>query len=147
MTLALAEIRRHPGRFAAITGALALIMFLVLVLAGLSDGLWYGATGAIRHTDADLEVFSVDSLHVLTRSNLAGSDADRVRAVAGVADVGAIGVLLAPASAGGTGQRARGLRARPAREPTHHCGWTAAVAGRARGGRRRRHPTRPPRAR
>jgi putative ABC transport system permease protein len=98
MLLALAEIRRHRGRFAAVTATLALLAFLVLVLAGLSDGLWYGATGAIRNTHADLEVFSADSLLSLERSSLPLATADRVRQVPGVADVGAVGSLLAPAS-------------------------------------------------
>jgi putative ABC transport system permease protein len=97
MLLALAEIWRHRGRFAAITATLSLLGFLVLVLAGLSDGLWYGATGAIRNTHADLEVFSADSLLSLERSSLPLTAADRVRQVPGVADVGAIGSLLAPA--------------------------------------------------
>jgi putative ABC transport system permease protein len=93
MELAFAEMRRHLGRFVAITAALALIVLLVLMLAGLSDGLWYGATGAIRNNGADLDVFSADSLQVLTRSQLPLADVDRVRTVPGVADAGAIGVL------------------------------------------------------
>jgi hemin transport system permease protein len=96
--LALAQLRRQRGQFAGVTTALALISFLVIVLAGLSDGLWYGATGAIRNSRADLEVFSGDSLQTLTRSSLPAADADRIRQVPGVADVGAIGVLLAPAT-------------------------------------------------
>ena len=98
MLLAFAEIRRQRGRFAAVTATLALLAFLVLVLAGLSDGLWYGATGAIRNTHADLEVFSADSLLSLERSSLPLAATDRVRQLPGVADVGAIGSLLASAS-------------------------------------------------
>jgi hypothetical protein len=47
MNLAIAEFRRAKGRFASITGALSLIVFLVLILGALSDGLFFGGTGAI----------------------------------------------------------------------------------------------------
>jgi putative ABC transport system permease protein len=91
--LAFAEIRRNRGRFVAITFALALVSLLVLILAGLSDGLWYGATGAIRNSRADLIVVSGDSLKSIARSNLPLSDVDRVGAVPGVADAGALGMV------------------------------------------------------
>jgi putative ABC transport system permease protein len=95
--LALAEIRRNRGRFVAITLALALVSLLVLILAALSDGLWYGATGAIRNSRADLMVVSADSLKSVARSSLPLADASRVRSVPGVADVGAIGTLSSTA--------------------------------------------------
>jgi len=98
MRLALAEMRRNRGRFVAIIAALALIIFLVLVLNGLADGLYYGATGAIRTSGADLYVFSKDGRKQLPRSTLPASDAATIATVAGVADVGEVGILQ------GTGQ-------------------------------------------
>ena len=40
------------GRFASIIAALSLIVFLVLTLGALADGLFFGATGAVRSTNA-----------------------------------------------------------------------------------------------
>lgn len=102
MKLALAEMRRNRGRFAAIVAALVLIVFLVLVLTGLADGLYYGATGALRTSGADLYVFSKDGRKQLPRSTLFASDAAAVATVPGVTSVGAVGVLQ------GTGQGPEG---------------------------------------
>lgn len=93
MKLALAEMRRNRGRFAAIVAALVLIVFLVLVLTALADGLYYGSTGALRTSGADLYVFSKDGRKQLPRSTLPASDVAAVAAVPGVASVGAVGVL------------------------------------------------------
>ena len=98
MKLALAEIRRSRGRFAAIVAALVLIVFLVLVLNALADGLYYGATGAVRSGGADLYTFSADARRQFPRSSLPESDAAKIAAVPGVASVGAVGTLQ------GTGQ-------------------------------------------
>ena len=98
MQLALAEIRRRRGRWASITGAVAFIVFLVLVLAALADGLFIGATGALRNSDADALVYSVDGRRSLVRSQLPQAIRADVAAVPGVADAGAIGVLLATAT-------------------------------------------------
>ena len=43
MRLALAEMRRRRGRWASIVGAVGFIVFLVLVLAALADGLFIGS--------------------------------------------------------------------------------------------------------
>ena len=98
MKLALAEMRRNRGRFAAIIAALVLIVFLVLVLNALADGLYYGATGAIRTSGADLYVFSKDGRRQLARSTLPASSEATIAAVPGVAAVGQVGALQ------GTGQ-------------------------------------------
>ena len=102
MKLALAEMRRNRGRFAAIIAALVLIVFLVLVLNALADGLYYGATGAIRTSGADLYVFSKDGRRQLARSTLPASSEATIAAVPGVAAVGQVGVLQ------GTGQGPKG---------------------------------------
>ncbi len=102
MRLALAEMRRNRGRFGAIIAALVLIVFLVLVLNALADGLYYGATGAVRTSGADLYVFSKDGRRQLARSTLSASDAATVASVPGVAEVGQVGTLQ------GTGQGPNG---------------------------------------
>ena len=99
MMLALKEVRRGKARFAAIVSALSLIVFLVLVLGALSDGLFYGATGAVRNSTATSYVFASDAEGSLVRSRLAEKDVAAVAAVPGVEAAGPLGVLLT----GGTG--------------------------------------------
>jgi len=101
MELALAEIRRRRGRWGSIIGAVGFIVFLVLVLAALADGLFIGNAGALQTGDSDALVYSIDGRRSLVRSELTLSDLTEVAAVDGVADVGALGVLLATAAAGG----------------------------------------------
>jgi putative ABC transport system permease protein len=98
MRLALAEILRHRGRWASIIGAVAFIVFLVLVLAALADGLFVGMTGALGTGNTDALVYSADGRRSLVRSELPTSDLPSVAAVEGVADVGALGLLLATAA-------------------------------------------------
>lgn len=100
MGIALAEMRRRRGRWFSIVGAVAFIVFLVLVLAGLSDGLFIGTTGALKNGDSDALVYSIDGRRSLVRSALPVSDLPEIAGVPGVADVGALGVLLTTASAG-----------------------------------------------
>jgi putative ABC transport system permease protein len=101
MELALAEIRRRRGRWGSIVAAIGFIVFLVLVLAALSDGLFIGTAGALQTGDSDALVYSIDGRRSLVRSELQLSDLTEVAAVDGVADVGALGVLLATRAAGG----------------------------------------------
>jgi putative ABC transport system permease protein len=101
MQLALAEIRRRRGRWVSITGAVAFIVFLVLVLAALSDGLFIGTTGALASSDADALVYSSDGRRSLVRSELPIADLPTLAGVEGVADAGALGVLLATAATDG----------------------------------------------
>ena len=70
MMLAFAEIRRGRGRFASIIAALSLIVFLVLTLGALADGLFFGATGAVRSTNATAYAFSPDAKGSLIRSSM-----------------------------------------------------------------------------
>lgn len=93
MKLALAEMRRNRGRYVAIMAALVLIVFLVVVLNALADGLYYGSTGAIRTSGADLYVFSKDGRKQLARSSLPITTAAAVAGVPGVAQAGGVGVL------------------------------------------------------
>ena len=100
MRLALAEILRRRGRWVSIVGAVAFIVFLVLVLAALADGLFIGMAGALKTGDADALVYSSDGRRSLIRSELPISALSSVAAVEGVADAGALGVLLATAATG-----------------------------------------------
>ncbi|MBT8193056.1 MAG: ABC transporter permease [Acidimicrobiia bacterium] len=101
MQLAIAEIRRRRGRWASIIGAVAFIVFLVLILAALADGLFIGSTGAFRNSDADAYVYSADGRRSLVRSALPVEDLESVTSVEGVADAGALGILLATAATDG----------------------------------------------
>ncbi len=100
MNIALAEMRRRRGRWLSIVGAVAFIVFLVLVLAALADGLFIGTTGALATGDSDALVYSIDGRRSLVRSELPVSAMAEVSAVPGVADVGALGVLLSTGVAG-----------------------------------------------
>lgn len=100
MRIALAEMRRRRGRWFSIVGAVAFIVFLVLVLAALADGLFIGTTGALTTGDSDALVYSIDGRRSLVRSELPVSGLSAVANVPGVADVGALGVLLTTGVAG-----------------------------------------------
>jgi putative ABC transport system permease protein len=94
MMLALNEIRRGIGRFLSIIGALSLITFLVLTLSALSDGLFFGATGAVRSTDATAYAFSPDAKGSLIRSSMTPAEVKEVQDAPGVAKASGVGVLL-----------------------------------------------------
>lgn len=94
MNLAVAEFRRAKGRFVSITGALSLIVFLVLVLGALSDGLFFGGTGAVRSSTAQAYAFSSDAQGSLIRSRLPLAEESELEAVAGVQQATAIGALI-----------------------------------------------------
>lgn len=98
MNLAIAEFRRARGRFVSITGALSLIVFLVLVLGALGDGLFYGGTGAVRSSTAQAYAFSEDAEGSLIRSRLPLSDESALEAVEGVTQATAIGALITTTS-------------------------------------------------
>ena len=97
--LATREIQRARGRFASIVAALSLIVFLVLVLGALADGLFYGATGAVRSTTASGYVFSQEAEGSLIRSRVDEADVTAVADAPGVTSATPVGVLLS----GGTG--------------------------------------------
>ena len=78
MRIALAEIRRRRSRWASIVGAVAFIVFLVLVLAALADGLFIGATGALRTADSDGYVYSADGRRSLVRSTIPATERNRM---------------------------------------------------------------------
>lgn len=97
MKFALAEMRRSRGRFGAVIAAIALIVFLVLVLSAIADGLWLGATGALRETGASVFTFSADGRKSFIRSELTETDLTRIAEVDGVSSAGPVGALLGTA--------------------------------------------------
>ncbi len=99
--LATKEIRRSRGRFASIIAALSLIVFLVLTLGALADGLYYGATGAVRSSTADAYAFEEDASGSLVRSSLVEDQVAQAAAAPGVAAASGIGVLLSSGTAAG----------------------------------------------
>jgi putative ABC transport system permease protein len=98
MNLAVAEFRRAKGRFASITAALSLIVFLVLILGALGDGLFFGGTGAIRSSTAQAYAFAEDSEGSLVRSRLPLSAESELEATDGVEQATAIGALITTTS-------------------------------------------------
>jgi len=92
--LALRELQRGRGRFAAIVSALGLLVFLVLVLGALADGLFYGSTGAVRSTSATAFAFDDQAEGSLVRSRLDIQDVERFASAPGVESAGPVGVLL-----------------------------------------------------
>lgn len=88
MRFGLLELRRNAGRFAAVAGAVGFIVFLALILAGLSDGLYLGTTGAFRTSQADVFAFSDGSDFELTSSQVSQDLAQRAVETDGVRAVG-----------------------------------------------------------
>lgn len=100
MRLAFAEMGRSRTRYLSIVAAIGFVIFLVLILAGLADGLYYGATGAYRNGNADLYTFDENAQTSIVRSELPASAVENVRSVRGVRDAGPIGIQLASAEIG-----------------------------------------------
>lgn len=94
MKLALREVRRRPGRFLIATAMLALLVFLLLFLGGLLDGLYNGSTGALRAQEGELVVFSSESRDSLIRSRVSAATRATVADVPGVAQTRGLGVAL-----------------------------------------------------
>lgn len=98
MNLAVRELVRSRGRFAAVGTALTLIGVLVLLLGGLLDGLIRASTGLVRAQDADLLVYAEDARETIERSVLGADVRDVVLGVDGVAAADGIGVVLTSAA-------------------------------------------------
>lgn len=87
MRLALRELRRRPGRFAAAVAILTLIATLLTFLGGLLDGLLGQSTGAIRAQQGDVIVYSTEAKASFLRSRLEPAQVDAIAGVGGVAAV------------------------------------------------------------
>jgi len=99
--LAWREMRRARGRFSMLTGAVGVLVFLIVFQQALTDGLVGEFVGAIRNQSADVLVYGDEA-----RLNLEGSvvPPDAVAAIAaleGVADAQPLGVSTVTVDAGG----------------------------------------------
>jgi len=88
MFLALSEMRRARTRFALLSAAVGLLVFLILFQQSLLDGLVTKFIGAIRTQDAQVLVLSRDAKGDLEGSRLTLAQLPDVAAVGGVADYG-----------------------------------------------------------
>lgn len=104
MGLALKEMLRERGRFAAVVTAVGLICVLLLFLTSQLDGLYRGQTGVLRSQDAELVVYQSDVDRSLFRSSVPLADASLVARVPGVRAVGAVGALFGAVRAVGGGR-------------------------------------------
>lgn len=97
MNLAIVEMRRSKLRFGLLLGAVALLVFLVLLLTTLSNALVNSITGALKGLDATVLVYSDSARDNLQASRLEPGTVDEVAAVEGVAAAGAIATLTTSA--------------------------------------------------
>ncbi len=67
MFLALREARRAPWRFALLTGAVGLLVFLILFVQALTGALIGQFIGALEHQSADVLVYSSQAHDALLR--------------------------------------------------------------------------------
>lgn len=106
MRIAFRELRRRPGRFMIAAGMLTLLVFLLLFLGGLLDGLYNGSTGALRAQQGDLIVLSQESRDSIIRSRITPDQRLAVEQVPGVATVRGLGVALVGATIPGQDETA-----------------------------------------
>jgi len=99
--IAMRELRRRPGRFLIAAGMLTILVFLLLFLGGLLDGLYNGSTGALRAQQGDLVVLSKESRDSIIRSRVSPEQRATVAGVPGVARVRGLGVALVGAKVPG----------------------------------------------
>ena len=88
MFLALREMRRAKVRFALLTAAIGLLVFLILFQYTLQNGLITAFVGAVRNQSAPVLVYSVDGRRTLQGSVISPPLDAAVRAAPGVGRVG-----------------------------------------------------------
>jgi putative ABC transport system permease protein len=93
---------RRPARFVRAGAALVVLVMLLVVLGGLTDGLTLGANAAFRAQTGQLVVFSDDARLSLLRSRIDAEVADEVAATEGVEAVRPLGVSLVGATRDGS---------------------------------------------
>lgn len=91
MRLAFAEIRRAKLRFALLTGAVALLLFLILFQQSLAGSLLGQFTGGLERQSATVLVYSADARQSVDASRVLPSQLEEVSMVDGVASAGPIG--------------------------------------------------------
>ena len=97
MGLAGAEIRRAKLRFSLLTGAVSLLVFLVLLLSTLSAALVGALVGALEGLRADGLVYADFARDNIAASRMAPDVLDAVAAVPGVGSYGAVGTFTTAA--------------------------------------------------
>ncbi len=102
MNLGLAEIRRARLRFGLLTTAVALLVFLVLLLTTLGGALVGSLTGALESVSAQGLVYASSARDNIAASRLDPSTEEAVAAVPGVAAAGAVGTFTTQADIAGT---------------------------------------------
>ena len=96
--IALAEMRRAPGRFALLVGAVALLVLLLLFFQTVAGALTSGLTGAFEANRADVFVYS-DRARLNPFASVVTADAaDAVAGVDGVQEATPVGVSVFTAS-------------------------------------------------
>jgi putative ABC transport system permease protein len=91
MFLALREIRRARWRFVLLTGAVGLLVFLILFVQALTGALIGQFIGALDHQSADVLVYSAQARKNLEGSVVPPATVDAVANVPGVARAGPLG--------------------------------------------------------
>ena len=91
MRIAFAEIRRAKLRFGLLTGAVGLLVFLILFQQSLAGTLLGSFTGGLENQTASVVVFAEDARRSVEGSRLTPEHVGEVAAVDGVAESGAIG--------------------------------------------------------
>lgn len=91
MRLALAEIRRAKLRFGSLTGAVALLVFLILFQQSLAGSLLGQFTGGLERQSATVLVYNVDARRSVDASRILPGQAEAVAGVEGVGSSGPIG--------------------------------------------------------
>ncbi|MGZ8631888.1 MAG: ABC transporter permease [Actinomycetota bacterium] len=99
MKTAWKELIRKSARFLTAGGALTLIVVLILLLGGLLDGLYLGATRALDAQSARVFVFSREANDSFFRSRVDASTREQVAAVPGVETVTGLSVVQQPVRA------------------------------------------------
>lgn len=84
MQLAFTELRRAKLRFGLLTGAVGLLVFLLLFLNTLSGTLLRFFVGALENNSAQVLVFDATARRNLLVSRVSPADIDQVRQVPGV---------------------------------------------------------------
>lgn len=97
MFIALREIRRSIGRFALLTGAVALLVILLLFFQAVAGSLTLGLTGGIENNSADVLVYSDRARSNPAASFLPQGIGATVAGVDGVARVSEVGRLAVDA--------------------------------------------------
>ncbi len=93
--LALLEIRRRKLQFGFVTGVVALIAYLIIMVTGLGLGLYAAAGTALLNLNGDHLAYAANSNFSVIRSRLAEADVAEVRALPGAEAATPIGYVAA----------------------------------------------------